>query len=219
LAPLRAKIFTEGPLPLATGGQITVARSIIEDARTKNATITGGNFAEVGGKSGMQPVLIETERTDLLACREACFAPLAVAIPFDQLEELPKLLGTTSFSLAGSVFAGDVDDGLELGPLLDSGLVSVNDVIAPVAHPDAPLGGRGTSGWGVTQGEEGLLAMTRPMVLSIRKGQFRPHYDNAWSGNDHRDDLYNLFRISHANGLMEKLKGIWSLVTRRKGPF
>ena len=219
LAPLRERISKEALLPLATPGQIKVAKSIVEDAKAKNARITGGKFSENEIKGSMQPVLIESESTDLLACREACFAPLAVAIPFDQLEELPQLLGTTAFSLGGSVFAGDVDDGLELGPLLDSGLVSVNDIIAPVAHPGAPLGGRGASGWGVTQGEEGLLAMTRPMVLSIRKGHFRPHYDQAWSGNDHRDDLYNLFRITHANGWLEKLKGIWSLVTRRKGPF
>ena len=219
LAPLREKISREGPLALATRGQITVARSIIEDAKAKDARITGGNFAELGGKTGMQPVLIETERSDLLASSEACFAPLAIATPFGDMEELPKLLGTTTFSLGGSVFAGDVDDGLELGPLLDSGLVSVNDLIAPVAHPGAPLGGKASSGWGVTQGEEGLLAMTRPMVLSIRKGHFRPHYDQAWSGNDHRDDLYNLFRMSHAKGWMERLSGIWSLITRRKGPF
>lgn len=219
LAPLRERFSREAPLVLATPGQITVAKSILEDAKAKNAKITGGQFAEVGAKTGMQPALIESENTDLLACREACFAPLAVAIPFDRLEDLPSLLGTTPFALGGSVFAGDVDDGLELGPLLDSGLVSVNDLIAPVAHPGAPLGGRGASGWGVTQGEEGLLAMTRPMVLSIRKGHFRPHYDQAWSGNDHRDDLYNLFRITHGKGWRERLGGIWNLITRRKGPF
>jgi aldehyde dehydrogenase (NAD+) len=50
-------------------------------------------------------------------------------------------------------------------------------VIVPTAHPATPFGGRGESGWGTTQGAEGLLEMTVVQVLSERGGTFRPHYD------------------------------------------
>ena len=60
---------------------------------------------------------------------------------------------------------------------LESGAVTVNDVIVQTAHPATPFGGRGASGWGVTQGPEGLLEMTVPQVVSVRGGSFRPHYD------------------------------------------
>ena len=117
------------------------------------------------------------------------------------------------------MFASDVDDGIELGGVLNSGILTVNDLIAPVAHPGSPFGGHGASGWGVTQGEEGLLAMTRPMVLSIRKGHFRPHYDQAWSGNDHRHDLWALLRLGHDKNWLGRLNGLWTLLTRGKSPF
>jgi len=39
-------------------------------------------------------------------------------------------------------------------------MVTVNDVIAPTAHAGTPFGGIRESGWGVTQGAEGLLEMT-----------------------------------------------------------
>jgi aldehyde dehydrogenase (NAD+) len=55
--------------------------------------------------------------------------------------------------------------------------VTVNDVLAAAAHPATPFGGRGASGWGSTQGEEGLLAMTIPQVVSVRSGRLRLHYD------------------------------------------
>ena len=56
-------------------------------------------------------------------------------------------------------------------------MVAINDALAPVAHPATPFGGRGASGWGSTQGVEGLLGMTVPQVVSVRSGRFRPHYD------------------------------------------
>ena len=54
------------------------------------------------------------------------------------------------------------------------GMVTVNDVIVPTAHPATPFGGRGESGWGVTQGAEGLLEMTVPQVGQRRAAALPP---------------------------------------------
>ena len=56
------------------------------------------------------------------------------------------------------------------------GLVTVNEVIVPTAHPGTPFGGRRDSGWGVTQGAEGLLEMTVPQVVSTYGSPLRLHY-------------------------------------------
>ena len=70
----------------------------------------------------------------------------------------------------------------ELAARLRVGSVMVNDVIVGTAHPALPFGGVRRSGWGVTRGEEGLLAMTVPQVLCVRTGKFRPHFDASRSG-------------------------------------
>ncbi len=218
-APLRERFNKAEMTRLATPGQLVQAKKLVDDAIRHGAPISGGGFPESGDELAMQPVLIESTRSDLLACLEPCFAPLAVAAPFERIEEISTILRNSRFSLGASVFAGDVDDGLELGLDLDCGILSVNDLIAPVAHPGSPFGGRGASGWGVTQGEEGLLAMTRPMVLSLRKGHYRPHFDQAWSGKDHRHDLWALLRIGHEKNWLGRLGGLWTLLTRGKSPF
>ena len=83
------------------------------------------------------------------------------------------------FGLAASIFTANVEAAKELAARIPAGHVSINDVLAPTAHPATPFGGRGASGWGVTQGAEGLLAMTVPQTVTVRKGTFRPHFDEA----------------------------------------
>src|SRR6266540_3232157 len=93
-----------------------------------------------------------------------------------------------------------------------TGCVTVNDVIAPTAHPATPFGGLGHSGWGVTQGAEGLLEMTVPQVVSVRGGTFRPHYDFAVgkaSGNE--ELMRGLLHMSHGAGFLQRWRGFWQV--------
>ncbi|WP_308406895.1 aldehyde dehydrogenase family protein [Streptomyces sp. AC555_RSS877] len=61
----------------------------------------------------------------------------------------------TAYGLSAYVY-GETPHTLELGHRPDAGSVSVN--CSPGAAPDAPLGGRGLSGYGYEGGEQGLLA-------------------------------------------------------------
>ena len=70
---------------------------------------------------------------------------------------------------------------------IKSGFVLINDVIVPTADPRMPFGGVKASGFGVTRGEEGLLEMTYPHVVAVRRGKWRPHFDEL------RTDAAQLF--------------------------
>jgi aldehyde dehydrogenase (NAD+) len=88
--------------------------------------------------------------------------------------------------------------------------VTVNDVIAPTAHPATPFGGLGDSGWGVTQGAEGLLEMTVPQVVSVRGGSYRPHFDLATGKAGNQEALLRgVLRMSHGSSLRERWRGFW----------
>ena len=97
--------------------------------------------------------------------------------------------------------------------------MTVNDVIAPTAHPATPFGGLRDSGWGVTQGAEGLLELTVPQVVSVRSGSYRPHYDLA-TGNagDAEGLLRGLLHFSHGLSLRQRRRGFWQILRSLRKP-
>ncbi len=219
LTPLRSKFASALPKTLASGRQKVQALDLIASAQAAGGTVSAAvTNLHSGEASQMVPVLVETGGTELPIWREALFAPVLTACPFDSEEQIADLLGRRAPTLSASIFTGDLNKGRALANTLDAGLVTINDLIAPLAHPAAPFGGRGQSGWGVTQGVEGLLEMTRVKTISVRSGKFRPHYDGPWNGNDHRDLLWNLLKMSHAPSLWERARGLWGLITGGKGP-
>jgi aldehyde dehydrogenase (NAD+) len=117
------------------------------------------------------------------------------------------------YGLGASIFTRTRGRAAELAARLRVGMVTVNDVIAPTAHPATPFGGRGASGWGVTQGAEGLLEMTVPQVVSVRGGSYRPHYDAPGSTRMTRaGTLRGLLEWGHGATFGQRWRGLWRLI-------
>ncbi|QJW96603.1 aldehyde dehydrogenase family protein [Frigoriglobus tundricola] len=166
-----------------------------------------------GVSSSHSPTFLLNAAPDAAICREACFAPVAAVIPFDVLETAVEMAKQSPFGLSASIFTADVAKARELAASIPSGSVVVNDVLAPTAHPATPFGGRGASGWGVTQGAEGLLAMTVPQVVTVRGGTFRPHFDEAVNPDPATEQIvHGLIRWTHARGLSEQVRGLWQMM-------
>jgi aldehyde dehydrogenase (NAD+) len=145
--------------------------------------------------------------------QEPCFAPLAAIAIFDTIEQALALTRQCRSGLAASIFTKNMVLAQHLAAQLPAGYVTVNDVLAPTAHPATPFGGRGASGWGVTQGTEGLLSLTVPQVVSIRHGRFRPHYDEAIppaSVSTH-EILEGLLRSGYSRSWRERWRGLRQL--------
>jgi aldehyde dehydrogenase (NAD+) len=149
-------------------------------------------------------------------CREALFAPVLAVLPFERVEEALAGERQCPFSLGVSVFTRDVERAQQLAGSLRAGCVCINEVIVPTTHPATPFGGHGASGWGVTQGAEGLLEMTVPQVVSVQRSGFRPHYDGALPEKQpaQAELLRGLLQAGHAPGLLGRLAG-WRRVLGR----
>ena len=91
------------------------------------------------------------------------------------------------FALGASIFSRNIAKASALAAGIKSGFVLINDLIVPTADPRMPFGGVKASGFGVTRGEEGLLEMTYPHVVAVRRGKSRPHFDEL------RTDAAQLF--------------------------
>jgi aldehyde dehydrogenase (NAD+) len=121
--------------------------------------------------------------------------------------------GHCPYGLGASVFTRNPERGAALAARLRAGMVTINDVVLSTAHPATPFGGRGDSGWGVTQGAEGLLELTVPQVLSVRGGTFRPHYDLAVGKGAAQGELLRGFLESgHAPTFGGRCRGWWRLL-------
>ncbi|MGB8166034.1 MAG: aldehyde dehydrogenase family protein, partial [Chthoniobacteraceae bacterium] len=94
-------------------------------------------------------------------------------------------INAAEFALGASIFSRDETRARALAAQLQTGFVVVNDLIVPTADPRMPFGGVKASGFGTTRGEEGLLEMTFPHVVAIRRGRLHPHFDEPRPGGAH----------------------------------
>lgn len=210
LERVRGYFERAGAVALVTPGQRTHAEELIAEATARGARPV--RPALNPGADGFAPTLLADLPADARLCTEGCFAPLAGVLPFDTLDDALAQARQSPFGLGASVFTADVAAAEALAARLPAGTVTVNDVLAPTAHPATPFGGRGRSGWGVTQGAEGLLALTVPQVVTVRRGTFRPHFDEAVQPDPATPDiLRGLLRWTHARGWGEKLRGLGQL--------
>lgn len=206
------KLVRTAPLGLVTDGQKTQADRLIADALGRGATVLGERPAADAGRA-LAPTFLLNAPPDAAICREACFAPVAAVLPFDTDADAVRMALVSPFALSASVFTADRSRAEAIAAQLPTGSVCVNDVLAPTAHPATPFGGRGSSGWGSTQGEEGLLSMTVPQVVTVRKGTFRPHFDDAANPDPATPQmLRGLLTLTHAGGFWAKWRGFWQLV-------
>ena len=200
------------PVPLVTPGQADQMDRLVKEA-------TGRGARPLAGDALPAPVVLLDVTPEMAVCREAAFAPVCAVLSFDTVDEAVALAARCPFGLAASVFTADPGAAEAIAARIPAGHVTVNDVLAPTAHPATPFGGRGSSGWGVTQGAEGLLAMTTPQAVTVRKGRFQPHLDEAASPDPATADvLRGLLRATHGRGWRDWLAGVRQLVRgiRRK---
>jgi acyl-CoA reductase-like NAD-dependent aldehyde dehydrogenase len=214
---LQKQLATAGPMRLAMDGQAKQAERLITDATARGGRVLTPPIKEKtpGDSTGAKclPQIIADATPEMAVCREDCFAPLMAVLPFEELSDALTQNEQCRYGLGSSVFTRDRRAAAEIAEHLRTGMVAVNDVVAPTAHPATPFGGRGLSGWGVTQGPDGLLGMTVPQVVSIRGGRFRPHYDPAGEPDGPLGQmLTGLLQGCHAPTIGGRWKGLWRLI-------
>jgi acyl-CoA reductase-like NAD-dependent aldehyde dehydrogenase len=141
--------------------------------------------------------------------RRAWFGPVALLVAAHDDAEAVRLANDSPYALGASVFSRDEAAARQLAVRLNAGVVTINDLIVPTADPRLPFGGRGHSGFGVTRGREGLLEMTAPKVVSVRRGAWRPHYAAARDGDAAFFAAYA--RLAHGRGLAPRWQALRDL--------
>jgi acyl-CoA reductase-like NAD-dependent aldehyde dehydrogenase len=212
---LRPLVAAAPPQKLALASQAAQADRLVREAVADGARLLAAPQPPPAAEQAdhYPPAVVLDARPEMGLCREATFAPVLAVLPFDALEEALAMDRQCGYGLGASIFTRSPQRAEQLAAELRTGMVAVNDVVVATAHPATPFGGRGTSGWGVTQGAEGLLEMTVPQVVSTRGGRFRPHYDLA-PGNtaDQSELVWGFLEMGHGTTLGQRWRGLLRLL-------
>ena len=189
---------------VAKGAIFLSASNLFESGQTRiHEEELGKSFP--GSFASMEPVILTGVNTEMEIYRLDVFAPVMLIVPVVSVSQGVEWNRLCPYGLCVSIFGGE-SQALVIESQLAAGTVLINDFVVPTADPRLPFGGRGESGYGVTRGEEGLLAMSVPKVVSRRKGKWLPH-SNLPQANDEQL-LDGLLQLQHGEHLRDRFQGL-----------
>ncbi len=113
----------------------------------------------------LHPIIVSDPPPSCRLMTAEIFGPAAAVIPFDEEEEGITLANSRHGGLAASVWTRDRRRAARTAAALETGSVSVNDIVRSVGSPYLPFGGHKSSGFGSYHGPEGLYEFSRPTAI------------------------------------------------------
>jgi succinate-semialdehyde dehydrogenase/glutarate-semialdehyde dehydrogenase len=142
--------------PLANPRRLKAMESLVKDAVDKGAKlVTGGRRI---GDSGnfFEPTVLKDVPTSAKAMNEEPFGPLALVVPFKDLDEALAEANRLPFGLAAYGYSRSIHNVDKISSTLESGMVSINS--GALALIETPFGGVKDSGYGSEGGSEAIEA-------------------------------------------------------------
>ncbi|GAA4375886.1 aldehyde dehydrogenase [Nocardioides caricicola] len=121
--------------------------------------VVGGNGMPDGLSSGwyVRPTVFADVDNRMRIAQEEIFGPVLSVIPFDDVDDAVRIANDSEYGLAGTVWTGDVEAGLDVARQVRTGTYGVNTYTMDFS---APFGGYKNSGVGREFGPEGLAHYT-----------------------------------------------------------
>ena len=142
---------------------------LCDKALAMGARDAGGGLVAPQGSSWRPSAMLDCPAiADLVEGRH--FGPAIAVVRVDSLARALEIHHACDQHLATSIFTREPKKVRSLAVLLGSGVVTINDCIVPTSHPAVSIAGVGQSGVGISRGEQGLLAMTRPLFITRGPG-------------------------------------------------
>jgi aldehyde dehydrogenase (NAD+) len=184
-------------IPIAKETEMLL-QELIDDALLQGAQVLLNGIEESSFEGEAAVTLITSATPTLLAMQTGIFAPILSVMRTADLDEALAASAACPYGLTASVF-GPEKEARAVASKLRVGNVLINDIVVPTADPRVAFGGRGRSGFGVTRGVEGLLAMTTPRTIQTQRGRSRRAYEPTGDGH-----------VEFFAGLAQMLHGGWS---------
>ena len=152
-----------GPLVNASGLK-KIDSQVKESVKEGAEVLTGGE--QMGGKKGYfyRPTVLKNVAPKMHIAQEEVFGPVApIIVAGDEVDAI-KFANDSEYGLGASIWTQDLDKAERLSRLVESGIVSVNNVVA--SDPRVPFGGVKKSGFGRELSRYGMLEFVN--IKSVR---------------------------------------------------
>jgi aldehyde dehydrogenase (NAD+) len=207
-ARLAAMARELAPVPLPAKTE-ELLQELVEDARGQGAEIALDGLEDRDDPRGAGATLICRATPAMRAMQADIFAPVLSVMRTADLGETLAANGACPYALTAAIF-GPVAEARRLAGRLRVGNVLINDIVIPTVDPRVAFGGRGRSGFGVTRGAEGLLAMTTPRTVQVQHGRIPFPYQAA--GDGHVGLFAGLAKMLYGDGIGNRWDGLKRLV-------
>src|ERR1700727_175341 len=152
--------------PLVSEEQLQRVTGFLESGVSEGATTLagGGRFGDNG--YFVEPTVITNTRPDMKIVREEIFAPVVVAAPFSDLDEIAAAANDSEYGLGAGTWTRDISKAHALAKKLRAGTIWIN--CYHVFDAALPFGGYKQSGWGREMGHEALHAYTEVKAVTAQ---------------------------------------------------
>lgn len=153
--------------PMQNSQQFARVKELIADAHAHgHKFLIGGD--EMDRPGYFVPLsLIDNPPENSRIVQEEQFGPILPLLKWSDVDDVIARANATEYGLGGQVWSGDPERALEIGSMLDTGNVFVNQGQTIVPH--APFGGHKSSGIGSESALDGLLAYTNAQTVILNK--------------------------------------------------
>jgi acyl-CoA reductase-like NAD-dependent aldehyde dehydrogenase len=150
--------------PLVNASALKKIDSQVKESLKEGAEVLIGG--EQTGEKGYfyRPTVLKNVNPKMSIAQEEVFGPVAPIIVADGEIEAIKLANDSEYGLGASIWTQDLDKAERLSAVIESGIVSVNNVVA--SDPRVPFGGIKKSGFGRELSRYGMLEFVN--IKSVR---------------------------------------------------
>jgi acyl-CoA reductase-like NAD-dependent aldehyde dehydrogenase len=161
-----------GPLVNASSRE-KIDSQVKESVREGAEVLIGG---EQVGKKGYfyKPTVLKNVNPKMSIAQEEVFGPVAPIIIAGNENESIELANNSDYGLGASIWTQDLDKAEKFSSSLESGIVSVNNVVA--SDPRVPFGGVKKSGFGRELSRYGMLEFVNIKSVRFYDQLIHTHY-------------------------------------------
>jgi acyl-CoA reductase-like NAD-dependent aldehyde dehydrogenase len=141
--------------PLVNSDGLEKIDSQVKDSIKEGAEVLTGGEPIKGKGYFYKPTVFKNVTPKMRIAQEEVFGPVAPVIIADDEAESIKLANETEYGLGASIWTEDLDKANKISQMVQSGVVSVNNIVA--SDPRVPFGGVKKSGFGRELSRYGML--------------------------------------------------------------
>jgi len=154
--------------PIQNKKQYDRVLELIQDAKDNGYKFLLGGGDDPSGTGYFVPLtILDNPPEDARIVAEEQFGPVMPLMKFKDESEVIQRANASEYGLAGAVWTGNPEKGVEIAEQLETGTVWINEFMH--LSPFAPFGGHKQSGFGAEYGKEGLKEFTYPQVITMKK--------------------------------------------------